>query len=247
MVARLVGAAARPAGDWEDAGHPLAHHAEGPHLRPDRRDRGRPHDLAARAPRRRAELGLPLLLAPRRHVHPVRAHDRRLHGRGARVAGVAPPRRGRAPRRTPRSCTGLPASGCLPEWSCPGSRATRAPRRCGSATPRAPSSSSTSTARSWTCSTARGGAASSRTTTPGASSGRWSSTSSPSGRSPTRGSGRSGGRAAHFTHSRVMAWVAVDRAVKAIEKFGLEGPGERWRELRADPRGRLPRGIRRRG
>ena len=37
-----------------------------------------------------------------------------------------------------------------------------------------------------------------------------------------------------FTHSRVMAWVAVDRAVKAIEKFGLEGPGERWRKLRAD-------------
>jgi GH15 family glucan-1,4-alpha-glucosidase len=36
-----------------------------------------------------------------------------------------------------------------------------------------------------------------------------------------------------FTHSRVMAWVAVDRAVKAIEKFGLEGPGERWRKLRA--------------
>ena len=37
-----------------------------------------------------------------------------------------------------------------------------------------------------------------------------------------------------FTHSRVMAWVAVDRAVKAIEQFGLEGPVERWRKLRAD-------------
>ena len=36
-----------------------------------------------------------------------------------------------------------------------------------------------------------------------------------------------------FTHSKVMAWVAVDRAVKAIERSGVEGPLERWRALRA--------------
>ncbi len=36
-----------------------------------------------------------------------------------------------------------------------------------------------------------------------------------------------------FTHSKVMAWVAIDRAVKAVEKFGLQGPVERWRRLRA--------------
>lgn len=36
----------------------------------------------------------------------------------------------------------------------------------------------------------------------------------------------------HFTHSKVMAWVAVDRAVKAIEEFGLEGDIERWQALR---------------
>lgn len=36
----------------------------------------------------------------------------------------------------------------------------------------------------------------------------------------------------HFTHSKVMAWVAFDRAVKAVELFGLEGPVERWRALR---------------
>jgi GH15 family glucan-1,4-alpha-glucosidase len=36
-----------------------------------------------------------------------------------------------------------------------------------------------------------------------------------------------------FTHSRVMAWVAVDRAVKAVERFGLDGPVERWRQVRA--------------
>ena len=37
----------------------------------------------------------------------------------------------------------------------------------------------------------------------------------------------------HFTHSRVMVWVAFDRAIKAIERHGLEGPLERWREVRS--------------
>lgn len=37
----------------------------------------------------------------------------------------------------------------------------------------------------------------------------------------------------HFTHSKVMAWVAVDRAVKAIERCHVEGPLERWQALRA--------------
>jgi GH15 family glucan-1,4-alpha-glucosidase len=36
----------------------------------------------------------------------------------------------------------------------------------------------------------------------------------------------------HFTHSKVMAWVAFDRAVKTIEGFGLHGPVERWRSVR---------------
>ncbi len=38
----------------------------------------------------------------------------------------------------------------------------------------------------------------------------------------------------HFTHSRVMAWVAFDRAVKSVEQYGLEGPVERWRAMRDD-------------
>jgi GH15 family glucan-1,4-alpha-glucosidase len=36
----------------------------------------------------------------------------------------------------------------------------------------------------------------------------------------------------HFTHSRVMVWAAFDRAVKAVERHGLEGDVDRWRELR---------------
>ena len=37
----------------------------------------------------------------------------------------------------------------------------------------------------------------------------------------------------HFTHSKVMAWVAVDRAIKAVQGFGREGPLDRWLALRA--------------
>jgi GH15 family glucan-1,4-alpha-glucosidase len=36
----------------------------------------------------------------------------------------------------------------------------------------------------------------------------------------------------HFTHSKVMAWVAFDRAVKTMERFGREGPLDRWRSIR---------------
>ncbi len=37
-----------------------------------------------------------------------------------------------------------------------------------------------------------------------------------------------------FTHSKVMAWVAFDRAIKAIETFKHDGPLERWRKIRTE-------------
>jgi GH15 family glucan-1,4-alpha-glucosidase len=40
-----------------------------------------------------------------------------------------------------------------------------------------------------------------------------------------------GGRK-HFTHSKVMAWVAFDRVVRSIEEFDLPGPVEHWRAVR---------------
>ena len=42
-----------------------------------------------------------------------------------------------------------------------------------------------------------------------------------------------GGRR-HFTHSKVMAWVAFDRGVKAVEQFGRSGPSDRWRKVREE-------------
>jgi GH15 family glucan-1,4-alpha-glucosidase len=38
----------------------------------------------------------------------------------------------------------------------------------------------------------------------------------------------------HFTHSKVLAWVAFDRAVQGVERFGLRGPVDRWRRVRQD-------------
>lgn len=38
----------------------------------------------------------------------------------------------------------------------------------------------------------------------------------------------------HFTHSKVMAWVAIDRAIKTAEEFGFEGPIARWKGIRKE-------------
>jgi GH15 family glucan-1,4-alpha-glucosidase len=41
------------------------------------------------------------------------------------------------------------------------------------------------------------------------------------------------GEPKHFVHSKVMSWVAFDRGVRAVEEQGLDGPADRWREIRA--------------
>jgi GH15 family glucan-1,4-alpha-glucosidase len=40
------------------------------------------------------------------------------------------------------------------------------------------------------------------------------------------------GQRRHFTHSKVMAWVAFDRGIKAVECHGLDGPVDAWRRTR---------------
>ena len=151
-------------------------------------------DLAARAARRRAELGLPLLLAPRCDVHALRAHDRRLH-RGGRAPGgsgcSAPwpddPDHAQilygARRRAAAARGELP---WLPGYE--GSRAgpdrqrgehpvpARRLRRGRGRDPLAPAGRPRPDDNAWRVVRA------------------WSSSSSRSGRSPTRGSGRSAGR-----------------------------------------------------
>ncbi|MBX3285918.1 MAG: glycoside hydrolase family 15 protein [Actinobacteria bacterium] len=56
-----------------------------------------------------------------------------------------------------------------------------------------------------------------------------------------------GGRR-HFTHSKVMAWVALDRAVRLSELLGVDAPTERWRSVAAEVRAEvLAHGVDHRG
>jgi GH15 family glucan-1,4-alpha-glucosidase len=51
-------------------------------------------------------------------------------------------------------------------------------------------------------------------------------------REPDEGIWEIRGERRHFVHSKVMAWVAFDRAVRTVETQELEGPLERWRAIR---------------
>src|SRR5262249_27825153 len=53
------------------------------------------------------------------------------------------------------------------------------------------------------------------------------------GNEPDEGIWEVRGPPQQFTFSKVMAWVAFDRAIKSAEEFGLEGPIDRWREVAA--------------
>jgi GH15 family glucan-1,4-alpha-glucosidase len=49
---------------------------------------------------------------------------------------------------------------------------------------------------------------------------------------PDNGIWESRGKRQHFVYSKVMCWVAFDSLVKGVERFGLDGPVERWRAVR---------------
>jgi len=51
-------------------------------------------------------------------------------------------------------------------------------------------------------------------------------------REPDHGIWEVRGPAQHFTHSKLMCWVALDRSVKSVEQFGLDGPVDSWRGVR---------------
>lgn len=53
-------------------------------------------------------------------------------------------------------------------------------------------------------------------------------------REPDQGIWEVRGPKRQFTHSKVMAWVAFDRAVQSCEQFGLKGPVDRWRAVRRE-------------
>jgi GH15 family glucan-1,4-alpha-glucosidase len=55
-------------------------------------------------------------------------------------------------------------------------------------------------------------------------------------REPDEGIWEVRGERRHFTYSKMMSWVAFDRAVKGVEQFHLEGPVDKWRQVRDEIR-----------
>jgi GH15 family glucan-1,4-alpha-glucosidase len=51
-------------------------------------------------------------------------------------------------------------------------------------------------------------------------------------RKPDEGIWEVRGPRAHFTHSKGMAWLAFDRAVRNVDECGLVGPADRWAKIR---------------
>jgi GH15 family glucan-1,4-alpha-glucosidase len=51
-------------------------------------------------------------------------------------------------------------------------------------------------------------------------------------REPDEGIWEVRGPRRHFTHSKVMAWVGFDRAIKTVENQGAPGDADRWRRVR---------------
>lgn len=56
---------------------------------------------------------------------------------------------------------------------------------------------------------------------------------------PDEGIWETRGPARQFTHSKVMAWVAFDRAIRSAEEFGLGGPLDEWRKIRTQIRNQV--------
>ena len=165
--------------------------AQGPDLRADRRDRRRRDDVAARDARRRAQLGLPLLLDPRLDVRALGPLHARLRLGGERLLLLRRRRRRGASRARCRSCTASTAAPSCPSARSTTSPATRTRGPCASATPRTRRPSTTSGAR---CST-RSTCTRSRATRCPSASGRCSSHAGrggarATGASPTAASGR---------------------------------------------------------
>ena len=53
-------------------------------------------------------------------------------------------------------------------------------------------------------------------------------------RQPDEGLWETRGGRRHFTYSKIMAWVAFDRAIADVEAFGFDGPVNHWRALRSE-------------
>ena len=215
------------------------------HLLADRRHRRGADHVVAGTVGRNAQLGLSVLLAARRHSHAARADECRLQRRGAGLARMAVARGGGQPgpgadhvrarrRAAPHRMGGAVAARIR-------RRRARAHRQCR------PQPASARCVRRGDGCAASGAvqAGSPRANPAGRCSWRCSPTSSEIWTEPDEGIWEVRGRRRHFTYSKVMAWVAFDRAIKSAEQFGLDRSARSLaRDRRHNPRRRLPARLR---
>ena len=213
---------------------PLAARPAPAHRRGDRRHRRGRHDVPAGGLRRRAQLGLPLcwLRDAAMTLEALLEHGYREEATGGATGCCAPSRAtpvGPADHVPGRRRAATCPSGSSTTW--PGYAGSR-PVRVGNA---AVGQVQNDVLGEVMCALelARDGRAARRrddSLVAAAAPRRRPARSA--GATRTAASGRSAATPRHFTHSKVMAWAAVDRAVRAAEKHGLDAPVERWRAER---------------
>ena len=215
----------------------LGAHAEGPVLCAHRRPGGGGHHLAAGDPRRQAQLGLPLHLDPRRHLHALGPLHARLRLGGQRLLLLHRRRRG-VEQGQLQIMYGIDGEAKLPEQTLDHLSATRAPGRCGSAAAPTTRTSTTSGARSSTrstCTPARArppaGADLADPREPGRDGARELAPPRPRHLEVR-------GELQHFTSSKLMCWVAADRGARLAEIREELEYAARWQsaadEIKAD-------------
>ena len=156
-----------------------------------------------------AQLGLPLLVDPRLHVHALGPLHARASTRRPTTSSTSSATWSAARTTRCRSCTGSAASASCPSRRSTTSTATRTPARCGSATAPTTSASTTSGARCWTRSTCTRSRATGWPSRPGRSSCKQVEDAIAHWREPDRGIWEVRGEPRHFTSSKLMCWVAL--------------------------------------
>ena len=184
-----------------------------------------PDHLAAGAARRRPQLGLPLLLAPRRHADPAGADQGRLPRRGARGGGSGWCARSAAGPEQLQIMYGINGERRLTEMELGWLPGYQGASRCASATaPHGQLQLDVFGELMDALYEARVGGLPPDDEIWEVQSklmdfleGQW--------KEPDEGIWEVRGPRRHFVHSKVMAWVAMDRAIKTVEKFGRDRAG----------------------
>ena len=220
--------------------HEPIHHAarpQGADVCADRRHRGRADDVAAGGDRRQSQLGLPLLLAPRRDADAARDAADGLPRRGRGVAPVVDA----GDRGDPGELQimyGLAGERRLDEreleWL-PGYEGSRPVRVGNAASAQLQLDVYGEVAEALYQTRAHGAPPDDNVWSLSRFLLEWLEDN---WQRPDAGIWRCGARTA-TSHSKVMAWVAFDRAVRSHDVFGRHGPVERWRSLRDQVRAEI--------